>query len=137
MKHSVNVLPPLGWKICVGGGDGSAAWVLSELEKLNLKEYQPPLSIVPLGTGNDLSRALGWGTGFSLATGSLTTILKQVHHAKTVYLDRWHINSSVESDNIKVGVTKYTKVTLEKSDQFQKMAFSVLIRTSLYWPLGS
>ena len=35
---------------------------------------------------------------------------------------------------IKVGVTKYTKVPLEKSDQFQKMAFYVLIRTSLYWP---
>ena len=35
---------------------------------------------------------------------------------------------------IKVGVTHYTKVPLEKSDQFQKMAFYVLIRTSLFWP---
>jgi len=102
LKHCANVLPRLGWKICVGGGDGSIAWVLSELDKLSLKEYQPPLSIVPLGTGNDLSRVLGWGTGFSFATDSLTTMLKQVHHAKTVYLDRWYIDSSVESDNLKV-----------------------------------
>ena len=33
---------------------------------------------------------------------------------------------------IKVGASKYTKVSLEKRDQFQKMAFYVLIRTSLY-----
>ena len=40
----------------------------------------------------------------------------------------------VNSTCFKVGVSKYTKVPLEKSDQFQKMSFYVLIQTSLYWP---
>ena len=35
-------------------------------------------------------------------------------------------------DQLKVGVSKYTKVPIEKRDQFWKMAFHVLILMSLY-----
>ena len=35
---------------------------------------------------------------------------------------------------LKVGVSKYTKVPLEKRDQFQKTTFYVLILTRLYLP---
>lgn len=42
-------------RILVAGGDGTVGWVLSTLDYLNWPAY-PPMALVPLGTGNDLSR---------------------------------------------------------------------------------
>lgn len=46
----------------VAGGDGSVGWVLGCLGSLHKqgREPVPPVGIIPLGTGNDLSRSFGW-----------------------------------------------------------------------------
>ena len=36
-------------------------WILSELDKLKIRPM-PPVAVLPLGTGNDLSRSLSWGS---------------------------------------------------------------------------
>jgi len=75
-------------RILVCGGDGTAGWVLSTLDKLSLDVY-PPIGILPLGTGNDLSRTLGWGTGYN--GEYISPILDAIHQSKIVNLDRWKV----------------------------------------------
>ncbi len=50
---------PVTAVIC--GGDGSVMWVVSEIAKNGIDPKLVNLAIIPLGTGNDFSRNLGWG----------------------------------------------------------------------------
>jgi diacylglycerol kinase (ATP) len=56
------------WLLVCAGGDGTVAWVLTALDGYEWNETtmpRPCLSILPLGTGNDLARSLGYGPGWS------------------------------------------------------------------------
>ncbi|XP_016780739.1 diacylglycerol kinase eta isoform X6 [Pan troglodytes] len=74
------------FRILVCGGDGSVGWVLSEIDKLNLNK-QCQLGVLPLGTGNDLARVLGWGGSYDDDT-QLPQILEKLERASTKMLDR-------------------------------------------------
>ncbi|XP_054989306.1 diacylglycerol kinase eta isoform X2 [Sorex araneus] len=77
------------FRILVCGGDGSVGWVLSEIDKLNLNK-QCQVGVLPLGTGNDLARVLGWGGSHDDDT-QLPQILEKLERASTKMLDRWSI----------------------------------------------
>uniref|UniRef100_A0A3Q3S2Z7 Diacylglycerol kinase n=1 Tax=Mastacembelus armatus TaxID=205130 RepID=A0A3Q3S2Z7_9TELE len=77
------------FRILVCGGDGSVGWVLSELDKLNLHK-QCQLGVLPLGTGNDLARVLGWG-GLCDDDAQLLQILEKLERATPKMLDRWSV----------------------------------------------
>lgn len=86
------------FRVLVCGGDGTVAWVLDAIEKRNF-ESPPPVAILPLGTGNDLSRVLQWGRGVSVVDGqgSLRTFLQDIDHAAVTMLDRWSVKIVEES----------------------------------------
>lgn len=79
------------FRVLVCGGDGTVGWVLGVLEavrhKLTCRE--PPIGIIPLGTGNDLARILRWGPGYS--GEDPYHILVSVYEADEVLMDRWTI----------------------------------------------
>ncbi|XP_077466029.1 diacylglycerol kinase theta [Stigmatopora argus] len=87
--HTFRALPR--FRVLVCGGDGTVGWVLSALEDLRhrLVCQDPPVAIVPLGTGNDLSRVLRWGAGYGGEDPS--RVLHCVDQAEEVLMDRWTV----------------------------------------------
>ncbi|GLD67015.1 diacylglycerol kinase theta-like protein [Lates japonicus] len=79
------------FRVLVCGGDGTVGWVLGVLEAVRHKLVcrEPPIGIVPLGTGNDLARILRWGPGYSGEDPH--HILVSVDEADEVLMDRWTI----------------------------------------------
>ena len=78
-----------GVRMIVCGGDGSVCWVHGILDKLCFGEEYPPVGVLPLGTGNDLARVLGWGGGYE--NESLSKIVSNLEKAAVVRMDRWKV----------------------------------------------
>ncbi|KAJ0746316.1 putative diacylglycerol kinase (ATP) [Helianthus annuus] len=81
-------------RVVVAGGDGTVGWVLGCLGELHKagRDPVPPTAIVPLGTGNDLSRSFGWGGSFpyNWKTAIKKTLDKAIH-GPTCRLDSWNL----------------------------------------------
>ncbi|XP_044008707.1 diacylglycerol kinase eta isoform X3 [Aphidius gifuensis] len=77
------------FRILVCSGDGSVGWVLSEIDRLGMHK-QCQVGVLPLGTGNDLARILGWGSSCDDDT-HLPQLLEKYEKAGTKMLDRWSI----------------------------------------------
>ncbi|XP_061579225.1 diacylglycerol kinase eta isoform X4 [Cololabis saira] len=101
------------FRILVCGGDGSVGWVLSEIDRLNLHK-QCQLGVLPLGTGNDLARVLGWGPSCDDDT-QLPQILEKLERASTKMLDRW----SIMTYEIKIPPKHSCPTTPEGADDCQ------------------
>lgn len=91
-------------RVLVCGGDGTCGWIYSCLDNVwstvmrrwNAEVHQSsfkdhlPIAIMPLGTGNDLSRQFGWGKHFSSKMLNESEILA-VKNGTPTYLDRWRL----------------------------------------------
>ncbi|XP_073144201.1 diacylglycerol kinase 5-like [Henckelia pumila] len=78
-------------KIIAAGGDGTAGWLLGVVSDLKLTQ-PPPIATVPLGTGNNLPFAFGWGKkNPGTDRNSVLSFLDQVRKAKKMKIDSWHI----------------------------------------------
>lgn len=74
----------------VAGGDGTFSWVASTLEKKSYSHVR--LMVIPLGSGNDMARALGWGKKYP----GISKVLKYmdwINTAKAHRLDVWKLSS--------------------------------------------
>ena len=94
-------------KLLACGGDGTVGWLLSVLDKVQIQP-PPAVSVLPLGTGNDLSRSLGndtslptvksnksfsfegWGGGY--IDEPISKILSGLQSASEIQMDRWQLH---------------------------------------------
>ncbi|XP_068123896.1 diacylglycerol kinase eta isoform X1 [Hyperolius riggenbachi] len=121
------------FRILVCGGDGSVGWVLSEIDKLSLHK-QCQLGVLPLGTGNDLARVLGWGGSCDDDT-QLPQILEKLERASTKMLDRWSIMSYELKLPSKTSILPISPE--EECEEFQISAYEDSVATHLAKILNS
>ena len=55
------------------------------------------VGVVPLGTGNDMARVMGWGARFD-DEEKIPNILTDMEHSSFKLLDRWTIQFTEEKD---------------------------------------
>ncbi|GMR50145.1 hypothetical protein PMAYCL1PPCAC_20340 [Pristionchus mayeri] len=79
------------FRVLVCGGDGTVGWVLTAIDKLSMHN-KVQLGVLPLGTGNDLARVMGWGHSF-YNDARLPNMIRAYERAHTRMLDRWSIMS--------------------------------------------
>lgn len=77
-------------RVVVCGGDGTVGWVVSTLADLYPQGSNPAVAVCPLGTGNDLSRVLGWG--WTWKSGLLLSSLRSIPRSRPRLVDRWKID---------------------------------------------
>ena len=87
--------PHTGARILACGGDGTGGWLLAAMDRVRHRAKAEgracdfSLAMMPLGTGNDLSRQFGWGAGFSARRMLKASWLQSVQRAQKRPLDRW------------------------------------------------
>nr|CAG4645341.1 EOG090X00MP [Lynceus sp. MCZ IZ 141354] len=84
------LLPDSDYRLLIAGGDGTISWVFSSLQSLKLNPM-PLSAVVPLGTGNDLSRELGWGTYFN-GNFEFSKWVEDIYSTHVAQLDRWKVD---------------------------------------------
>lgn len=77
------------------GGDGTVGWVLSVMDSMTFPKGRPAIGIIPLGTGNDLSRSLNWGGKYR--DKPLRKVLLDIAKADVVHMDRWTLHVNIDS----------------------------------------
>ncbi|ORX61123.1 hypothetical protein BCR36DRAFT_394247 [Piromyces finnis] len=82
-------------RIIACGGDGTVSWMNSIFdkflkEKLLTRDEVPPIGVIPLGTGNDLSRVLGWGGGYE-GENAIKLFRDLTFDSEVIEMDRWKV----------------------------------------------
>lgn len=81
-------------RVIVCGGDGTMAWILNALGRISHERGSFPIAMMPLGTGNDLSRQFHWGAEFNRSMRREPWLAK-VANATRCGLDRWRTRFAV------------------------------------------
>ncbi|KAJ2946041.1 hypothetical protein O0L34_g4960 [Tuta absoluta] len=94
---------PARCRILAAGGDGTVAWLLNSL--ITVPHVKAAVGILPMGTGNDMSRVLGWGAGCESLLDA-QAIIEDITRAAEQPIDRWKITISPRRGRLRRGVTE-------------------------------
>uniref|UniRef100_A0A1I7Z6I9 Diacylglycerol kinase n=1 Tax=Steinernema glaseri TaxID=37863 RepID=A0A1I7Z6I9_9BILA len=117
------------FRVLVCGGDGTVGWVFTALDKLNL-HAKCQIGVLPLGTGNDLARVLGWGHVFDSET-QLPHVIERFERAHSKMLDRWSVFTHEGHENVEV-VPKKKVSASEKRENSVADHLTVLLSSDSY-----
>lgn len=86
-------------KILIGGGDGTTLRLIDDLYKCNIDLNRCIFSLIPLGTGNDLSNATGFGNTVQIGNdiNHLHRILYTYYIAEECKIDIWEAIVKIKS----------------------------------------
>ncbi|CAF1137129.1 unnamed protein product [Adineta ricciae] len=110
-------------RVCICGGDGTVGWILSHLVDRFPSLTNLPAGICPLGTGNDLSRVLGWGNEYTSAR--LFKTLTEIARAHPVALDRWKIHLETldpDASDVEFGTIHRSRFSFREHPKFIRNA---------------
>lgn len=96
-------------RVLACGGDGTVGWVLSIIDLIDISP-SPAVGVLPLGTGNDLARSLGWGGGYT--DEPIAKILTDLDESGTKLLDRWSLKVRTNPEGINADTTGRVKDNL-------------------------
>jgi diacylglycerol kinase (ATP) len=91
LVHLAREAQQQGAALVACGGDGTASAALEAAYQAHCQcpALPPPaVGVLPLGTGNDLARVLGWGSGRD-GTAQLAVAVARLRQASIAHLDRW------------------------------------------------
>ncbi|CAF3975423.1 unnamed protein product [Rotaria sp. Silwood2] len=120
ITHAFNIYSSLpNTRFCICGGDGTVCWILGRLAEAYPSRNNPPVSICPLGTGNDLSRVLAWGEQYD--SKRLFQTLLQIPQAKVVALDRWEVQLEQLDMPILSSSTQHNRKSIFQIDRIPQL----------------
>ena len=82
----------------VAGGDGTFSWVATSVERQNLRHVR--LTVIPLGSGNDMSRALGWGRKYP-GDSEIKNYVNWIETSPKHTLDVWKLKAVEDEAKVK------------------------------------
>jgi len=98
-------------RVLACGGDGTFSWVAGAIAKLELERVV--LLPVALGSGNDMSRALGWGHKYP-GTARFAKLLEYVEKSGTTNLDVWGYHILCKPPLSSEGLVERSAIDLEE-----------------------
>lgn len=124
-------------KILIGGGDGTVLRLVEELNEQKVNLTRCIFGHIPLGTGNDLSNAMGFGNqvGLSKKISYFHRVLYTYIIAERAKIDIWELTVSVKDNGLINEVKKDGEQT--KMDETGKEIVKSFIKTFInYMSLG-
>ena len=108
IKEYFDNFPNNNLKILLGGGDGTVLRIVEDLFKNNINLHKCIFGNIPMGTGNDLSNSMGFGSTVTLnyQIKQLQRVLYTYLIATEIKIDIWELEVKVEDNGKIIQITQ-------------------------------